>query len=93
MQVPKKSSRNRRAVTAVAVAAISAAALVTFAAPAGAQRIPEKTIRRECREAGGYYGTSMDNGVRRSFCSYRTLNDDTVYTDYYSDGVYEDTHP
>jgi hypothetical protein len=72
---------------------LTAVALVTVAgAPASALRISEKTIKAECLDIGGTYGTVKLGGNRFSSCTYTDYYGDT-YTDYYENGEYHSTRP
>lgn len=67
--------------------AFAAAAAFGVADAAGA-KIPEKTIKSECRAAnGGLYLTRVENGHRYSLCNYRDI-DGNYYIDRYVDGEY-----
>ena len=79
------------AVTAGAVIAFGA--LLSATAPiANAEKIPEKTIKSECKSAGGTYGTTVKQGMRFSTCDYKD-NEGNGYRDYYADGEYYSTRP
>jgi hypothetical protein len=72
---------------------LTAVAMVTVAgAPASALRISEKTIRSECKNAGGTYSTVVYQGTRFSTCTYQDYYGDW-YRDYYADGEYYSTRP
>jgi hypothetical protein len=76
-----------------AAAAIAVGAVITAAAPiANAEKISEKTIKSECKSAGGTYGTVVKQGTRFSTCDYKD-NEGNGYRDYYADGEYYSTHP
>ena len=75
-----------------AVTLIALAMVTVAGAPASALRISEKTIKSECLDAGGTYGTAVYQGTRFSTCTYRDYYGD-VYTDYYDNGDYYGTKP
>ena len=77
---------------AIAAGAIAAGALTLTAPAAHADKIPEKTIKSECKDAGGSYTTSKSGGSRFSACSYKD-NEGNQSTDYYMDGGYYSTKP
>ena len=76
-----------------AATAVAFGVLISATAPiANAERIPEKTIKSECKSAGGTYGTTVKQGMRFSTCDYKD-NEGNGYRDYYADGEYYSTHP
>jgi hypothetical protein len=75
-----------------AVTLIALAMVTVEGAPASALRISEKTIKSECLDAGGTYGTKVLGGNRFSSCTYTDYYGD-VYTDYYENGEYHSTRP
>jgi len=79
-------------------AATAVAALMSVATPvANAEKLSEKTIKSECKDAGGTYTTvvkgnpNVKGSQRFSTCSYND-NEGNAYTDYYVDGTYSSTH-
>ena len=79
-------------------AATAIGALMSVATPiAAADKISEKTIKSECKDAGGTYTTVVKSGPmtkgsqRFSTCAYKD-NEGNAYTDYYVDGTYSSTH-
>jgi hypothetical protein len=71
----------------ITAGAIAVGAMATVTAPAAhAKPISEKTIKSECKSAGGTYATS--NGL--SSCKYKGIDGGT-YVDSYIDGEYTDT--
>jgi hypothetical protein len=82
-----------RTTSLAAAAAIAVGAIFAAAAPvAHAEKIPEKTIKSECKSAGGTYTTGVTQGTRFSACSYKD-NKGNGYRDYYADGEYYSTRP
>jgi hypothetical protein len=76
-----------------AASAIAIGALLAATAPiANAEKIPEKTIKSECKSAGGTYGTIVKGGTRFSTCDYKD-NEGNGFRDYYADGSYYSTRP
>jgi hypothetical protein len=74
-------------------AAISMGALASAAAPtAHAEKISEGTIKAECKDVGGTYGTVVKQGMRFSTCRYKDISGDG-WVDYYADGEYYSTRP
>ena len=74
-------------------AAIAFGVVVTATAPiAAAEKISEKTIKGECKSAGGSYTTVVKGGTRFSTCDYKD-NEGNGYRDYYADGSYYSTRP
>jgi hypothetical protein len=87
---------NRTVLEIIAVAAV--AAMMSVATPiANAEKLSEKTIKSECKDAGGTYTTvvksnpNVKGSQRFSTCSYND-NEGNAYTDYYVDGTYSSTH-
>ena len=77
-----------RLVCSLLVAA-STATIVLVAAPmANAKPISDKTIKSECKSAGGTYSHSGST----SLCSYKD-NGGNKYTDWYENGQYTNTTP
>jgi len=71
----------------IAAGAIAVGAMMTVTAPAAHPKpISEKTIKSDCKSAGGTYATSR--GI--STCTYKDSDGDT-YVDSYIDGEYTDT--
>jgi hypothetical protein len=85
---------NRSFASALIIAvALALGALSSVASPvAQAKPISEKTIKKECKDAGGTYGTTVKQGTRFSTCSYNDIGGDN-YVDYYADGNYYSTWP
>jgi hypothetical protein len=83
-----------RAASIVAAGAIAIGAMMTVIAPAAhAEPIGEKTIKSECKSAGGTYQTKTNpSGTRVSSCTYKDIDGDT-WTDYYGKGEYVGTDP
>jgi hypothetical protein len=86
----------RSTVLEIIAAATAVAALMSVATPiANAEKLSEKTIKSECKDAGGTYTTVVkgdSNGSQRfSTCAYND-NEGNAYTDYYVDGTYSSTH-
>ena len=78
---------------ASAAIAIAFAALISATAPiANAEKISEKTIKSECKSAGGTYSTVVKEGTRFSTCDYKD-NEGNGFRDYYADGSYYSTRP
>ncbi|WP_101946892.1 hypothetical protein [Mycobacterium sp. 3519A] len=76
-----------------AAAAIALGALVSATAPiANAEKISEKTIKSECKSAGGTYTSVVKGGTRFSTCDYKD-NEGNGFRDYYADGGYYSTRP
>ncbi|MFG1932794.1 hypothetical protein ACGFK1_19440 [Mycobacterium sp. NPDC048908] len=76
-----------------AAAAIALGALVSATAPiANAEKINEKTIKSECKSAGGTYTSVVKQGTRFSTCDYKD-NEGNGFRDYYADGSYYSTRP
>jgi hypothetical protein len=74
-------------------ATIAVSALLSVTAPvANAEKIPEKTIKSECKSAGGTYSSVVKGGTRFSTCDYKDIGGNG-YRDYYADGEYYSTHP
>ncbi len=74
-------------------ATIAVGALLSVTAPvANAEKIPEKTIKSECKSAGGTYSSVVKGGTRFSTCDYKDIGGNG-YRDYYADGEYYSTHP
>lgn len=77
----------------LAAAALATGALSSAALPvAQAKPISEKTIKKECKDAGGTYTSTVKEGTRFSTCSYSDIGGDK-YVDYYADGNYYSTWP
>ena len=78
----------------IAAGAIAIGAMMTVIAPAAhAEPIGEKTIKSECKSAGGTYQTKKNSvGTRVSTCTYKDIDGDT-WTDYYGGGEYVGTDP
>jgi hypothetical protein len=77
----------------LAAVALATGAMSSVASPvAHAKPISEKTIKKECKDAGGTYGTTVKQGTRFSTCSYNDIDGDN-YVDYYADGNYYSTWP
>jgi hypothetical protein len=85
---------NRSFASALIIAvALAMGALSSVASPAAqAKPISEKTIKKECKDAGGTYTTTVKQGTRFSTCSYNDIGGDG-YVDYYADGNYYSTWP
>jgi hypothetical protein len=82
------TSRALRSALAATALAIGALALSSPAALADT-KIPEKTIKSECKAAGGTYSTSVNSsGNRQSSCVYKSISG-TTYTDSFSNGHYD----
>lgn len=80
----------RRSLLAGVIAASGVIAAMFFGT-AVAHAIPESTIKSECADAGGQYGTSTDKaGNRYSVCTYTDESGDK-YTDNYINGNYSST--
>jgi hypothetical protein len=76
-----------------AATAIAFGALLSATAPiANAEKISEKTIKSECKSAGGTYTTTVKGGTRFSTCDYKD-NEGNGFRDYYADGWYYSTRP
>jgi hypothetical protein len=76
-----------------AAAAIAFGVVVTATAPvASAEKISEKTIKSECKSAGGSYTSVVKGGTRFSTCDYKD-NEGNGFRDYYADGSYYSTRP
>jgi hypothetical protein len=77
-----------------ATAAIAVATTMITTSPAAhAEPIGEKTIKSECKSAGGTYKTKMNTvGTRVSQCTYKDIDGDT-WTDVYGNGEYVGTDP
>jgi len=76
-----------------AATAIALGALISVAAPiANAEKISEKTIKSECKSAGGTYTSVVKGGTRFSTCDYKD-NEGNGFRDYYADGGYYSTRP
>ncbi|OBF33589.1 hypothetical protein A5724_18645 [Mycobacterium sp. ACS1612] len=74
-------------------AAIAVGALLSVTAPiANAEKISEKTIKSECKSAGGTYTSVVKQGMRFSTCDYKD-NEGNGFRDYYADGSYYSTRP
>jgi hypothetical protein len=90
--------RSLRPAPIVAGGAIAIGAMITVIAPAAhAEPIGEKTIKSECKSAGGTYQTKAQTGprgriIRSSSCTYKDIDGDT-WTDYYGNGEYLGTDP
>ena len=75
--------------TAIAAGALAVGAVVFAAAPAAhAEKLSEKTIKSECKEAGGTY----QNTGATSTCVYKDIKG-KKYVDYFSGGHYVTTIP
>ena len=72
----------------LAAAAMTVAAL-TLSAPAAnaGEKIPEKTIKSECKEAGGTYSTTVEGSNRHSSCTYKDIKGNG-WVDMYTNGKY-----
>ncbi|MGZ6801223.1 MAG: hypothetical protein ACXVGR_15595, partial [Mycobacteriaceae bacterium] len=81
-------------VGAIAAGAIAAGAMTLTAPAAHADKISEKTIKSECKDARGTYSTvvSRSSGERISACTYKD-NEGNESTDYYKNGHYTGTEP
>jgi spore coat protein U-like protein len=76
-----------------AAAAIAFGALISTTAPiASAEKINEKTIKSECKSAGGTYTSTVKGGTRFSTCDYKD-NEGNGFRDYYNNGEYYSTRP
>jgi hypothetical protein len=76
-----------------AAAGIAFGALLSATAPiANAEKISEKTIKSECKSAGGTYTSVVKGGTRFSTCDYKD-NEGNGSRDYYADGEYYSTRP
>jgi hypothetical protein len=74
------------------VAAAMTVATLTLSTPAASaeEKIPEKTIKSECKEAGGTYSTTVEGGTRQSSCAYKDIKGDG-WIDLYTNGKYVGT--
>jgi hypothetical protein len=86
--------RSMRPAPIIAAGAIAIGAMMTVIAPAAhAEPIGEKTIKSECKSAGGTYRTKMNTvGTRVSQCTYKDIDGDT-WTDTFANGEYYGTDP
>jgi hypothetical protein len=57
-----------------AVCGVMAAAVTLTLASTAEAKIPEKTIKSECRADGGLYRTRIEGGQRYSLCNYPALD-------------------
>jgi hypothetical protein len=74
-------------------AAIAVGALLSATAPiVNAEKISEKTIKSECKSAGGSYTSVVKQGMRFSTCDYKD-NEGNGFRDYYANGSYYSTRP
>ena len=80
-----------RRVATVAAAGALATGVLLMAAPAASAEpqkpIKESTIKSECDQAGGNYGSQVRGGVRSSVCAYND-SDGNAYIDHYTNGRY-----
>jgi hypothetical protein len=96
MTTDKTAHRWRQiAATSLAAGAFAAGALALTAPAANAQPIGEKTIKSECKDAGGTYSTAVKGNqslgfTRFSACTYKD-NEGNPSTDYYANGEYYGT--
>ena len=93
-KIPKRFRRKLHAtIITLGLGGICAAGAMTVGAPL-ACAIPESTIKSECQQAGGTYGTTVVDGKRQSWCCYKDIKG-IKHCDYYKDGVfdYTDTSP
>jgi hypothetical protein len=72
--------RLRHIVVSAATGGLVVGALVLAAPAANAAPIKESTIKSECKDAGGTYGTTIKEGTRFSTCSYKD-NEGNGYVD------------
>ena len=85
--------RFSRVGAASTAAALALGALISVTAPvANAEKINEKTIKSECKSAGGTYTSVVKGGTRFSTCDYKD-NEGNGFRDYYADGSYYSTRP
>lgn len=82
---------NRSLVASLMIGAALTVGALT-APTAQAEKIPEATIKSECKDVGGTYVSQVKGGIRFSACRYKDLSGKT-FTDFYADGEYYSTTP
>jgi hypothetical protein len=76
-------------IIALGLGGICATGAMTVGVPV-ACAIPESTIKKECEQGSGTYGTVVVDGKRHSWCCYKDING-KKHCDYYLDGAYNFT--
>ena len=74
------------AATAIAAGVLTLSGTAAFAD----EKIPEKTIKSECKAAGGQYDTTVEGKNRHSSCQYRDV-DGEFFVDLFKNGKFTGT--
>jgi hypothetical protein len=86
MALTSRALRSTLAATALAIGALA----LTGPTALADTKIPEKTIKSDCKAAGGKYSTVvLDSGNRHSQCVYKDI-DGAKQLDTYSNGHFDD---